>query len=173
MVTIPPCLHCISFRKLGSSFPLLIHPKLSRSFLLASLVNGRYSAWSYCSSPVALPSASENCAGALVEYRTSVIDHIASCFGGDALLAEYVLLAVISRIYGRADSVPVGALGLRICCGGAQTGSQYTEALSRTLSELGLYTQTVQSYLINGVYVVSQPYSWLICHFYFSLVSED
>ncbi|ORX86771.1 hypothetical protein BCR32DRAFT_289834 [Anaeromyces robustus] len=47
--------------------------------------------------------------------RNEIVEYISNRFGGDELIAEYLLYNLVSRIYSRIDSLPVGKFSLNIC----------------------------------------------------------
>eukprot|EP00899_Mesostigma_viride_P012749 jgi/Mesvir1/21475/Mv03928-RA.4 len=61
------------------------------------------------SAPLAIPTAEQ--ASAL---RSQVLAFLTAVCGGDQLAAEYLLLVLVSRVYGRADPIPLGSLPLNL-----------------------------------------------------------
>ncbi|KAL6046790.1 AAA domain-containing protein [Balamuthia mandrillaris] len=57
----------------------------------------------------------ESPASTLVSVRQSLVECIAATLGEDALAAEYVLLGMLSHIYTRYDTLPLGSLCLNLC----------------------------------------------------------
>ncbi|OUM58815.1 hypothetical protein PIROE2DRAFT_15838, partial [Piromyces sp. E2] len=52
---------------------------------------------------------------AIKNMRNEIVEYISNKFGGDNLIAEYLLYNLVSRIYSRVDSLPVGKFSLNIC----------------------------------------------------------
>lgn len=158
--SVAPRLHCVVLRRLGSSFPLLVqvggdaHPLRNcsvcgdalRSLLgpdtaqaLVPAANGRYLALAGRhtseSSCAALDRLSD--AAALSAIRGRVLEALSGALGGDAVAAEYVLLAALSHVYDRRMvdcSVVLGSAPVRLC--GLRADDPRRAALVRTLSSL-------------------------------------
>jgi len=52
---------------------------------------------------------------AIKNIRNEIVEYISNRFSGDELIAEYLLYNLVSRIYSRVDSLPVGKFSLNIC----------------------------------------------------------
>jgi len=52
---------------------------------------------------------------AIKVIRNEIVEYISSIFEGDDLIAEYLLYNLVSRIYSRVDSLPIGKFSLNIC----------------------------------------------------------
>lgn len=52
---------------------------------------------------------------AIKDIRNEIVEYISNIFGGDDLIAEYLLYNLVSRIYSRVDSLPIGKFSLNIC----------------------------------------------------------
>jgi len=113
---LPPCsvaprVHCITFRRLGSSFPLLIEmPKAgeqddSARYIVASKAVGPFT--------IGQPSIDLSIEKINIA-REKVIAIIEKAIGGDRLLATYVMLAILSRVYARPENLVLGSLALNI-----------------------------------------------------------
>lgn len=76
----------------------------------------------------------------LPAVRTAVVGGLTACLGGDALAAEHVLLAILSRVLSRHGDVPIGKLPLYITgCPPPAAGaalSPVAHSLSSALSQL-------------------------------------
>ncbi|ORX48992.1 hypothetical protein BCR36DRAFT_404914 [Piromyces finnis] len=49
------------------------------------------------------------------DTRNEIVEYLSNRFDGDNLIAEYILYNLVSRIYSRVDSLPVGKFSLNIC----------------------------------------------------------
>lgn len=140
LCSIAPRIHCITFRRLGSSFPLL-YPVHNRS---CNVINTNTNA-----NTIAPSSSSSKYSSSLWETRQPphiecaqhittkewVVKRIAQALCGDTLAAEYVVLAVLSRLYSREDgSLLLGSLSLSLC--GCLQGDERVSALKAVLSEI-------------------------------------
>ncbi len=106
-------IHGITYRKLCSSFPLLkpiavtggqspnlfAHIKRDESIFLSN-INSEHTA---------LINSSRS-----MEVRSAIINRLTKALNGDKLMAEYVLLVLISKVYSRSDGVTLGALTLNM-----------------------------------------------------------
>eukprot|EP00900_Chrysochromulina_parva_P017564 jgi/Chrpa1/25809/Chrysochromulina_OHIO_Genome00001623-RA len=73
----------------------------------------------------------------LPSLRQAVLDALGACLGGDALAAEYVLLASLSRIMQRHGEAPIGKLHLNITgCPSAAPAAPRAEARSAVAASL-------------------------------------
>jgi hypothetical protein len=52
---------------------------------------------------------------AIEDTRNKIVEYVSNVFGGDELIAEYLLYNLVSRIYSRIDTLPVGKFSLNIC----------------------------------------------------------
>ena len=135
--SIAPRIHCITFRRLGSSFPLL-YPVHNRG---CNVININSNTPSSSSSSLYSSSLWENRQPLRIECAQDiatkewVVKRIAQALGGDILAAEYVVLAVLSRLYSREDgSLLLGSLSLSLC--GCVQGDARVSALKAVLSEI-------------------------------------
>jgi hypothetical protein len=86
-----PQLHCIRYRKLTSVHPHMASSASSQLISTQEWLNQR-------GGQVALEEA-----------RRAVIDHLSNCLFGDRLAAEYLLLHLLSKVYGRVTELdPLG-----------------------------------------------------------------
>jgi hypothetical protein len=125
---VAPRIHCISFRRLGSSFPLLypVHLKSTSSKIACKKYSN--SLWG---SQVAVRTES---AFDHIASKQRALDHITKALGGDDLAAEYVLLAVLSRLYNREEeSLLLGSLSVNLC--GMARGDDRVAALKRAIAD--------------------------------------
>ena len=66
--------------------------------------------------------------------RQLVLEHITRALGGDDLAGEYVLLAVLSRLYNREEeSLLLGSLSVNLC--GMARGDDRVAALKIAISD--------------------------------------
>ena len=115
--SIAPRLHCITFRRIGSSFPLF-QPLLSdgegssgRTF--GTVVRGAgVFACQEVSSPLSLFSSKS--LDSVRSARAVLLVHLTAALGGDATAAEYLLLALLSRVVSRTETVLLGYFPLVI-----------------------------------------------------------
>jgi len=128
--SVAPRLHCIVFRRLGASFPLLVSVSMpvTMTMTMTASSSSRGSAepllvaaspWAASAvSAAAAATRSEGAAGAgggPAVYGW-VVRRVARALGGDALAAEYVALALLSRIRSREqhESLLLGVLSLSL-----------------------------------------------------------
>jgi Mini-chromosome maintenance replisome factor len=136
-VSMAPRLHCISYRRLGSSYPLL-HPVHVPDYMeskaddnLIESANQSVTLWGDQTATHAAVSSTENKA-----TKEWILNRIAKVLGGDRTAAEYVLLSVLSRTYGRDDTGANLLLGtLSITLNGFTVGDSRIEKLKEALSE--------------------------------------
>eukprot|EP00898_Chlorokybus_atmophyticus_P007912 jgi/Chlat1/8121/Chrsp75S07572 len=60
------------------------------------------------------PPASKELMQRIPELRTRLLVELTKSLGGDSLAAEYLLLHLVSRVYARADPVPLGKFSLNL-----------------------------------------------------------
>lgn len=126
--SVAPRIHCITFRRLGSSFPLLypVHMKKASSKVSCKMYSS--SLWG---SQVA---SRTEAAFDHIASKQLALDHITIALGGDTLAAEYVLLAVLSRLYNREEeSLLLGSLSVNLC--GMARGDERVATLRRAISD--------------------------------------
>lgn len=98
-------MHCISYRRLGSSFPFFhpVHvPDFSDCSTEESIIEGTKQSvalWGDQMVEDTVTDQTENMA-----VREWVLNRIAKALCGDRLAAEYVLLSVLSRTYSRDET---------------------------------------------------------------------
>ena len=123
--SIAPRLHCITFRRIGSSFPLF-QPLLSGgegSGSSSSSSNGKevfgtvvrgagVFACQEVSSPLSMFSSKS--LDSVRSARAVLLSHLAATLSGDATAAEYMLLALLSRVVSRTETVLLGCFPLVI-----------------------------------------------------------
>jgi Mini-chromosome maintenance replisome factor len=125
---VAPRIHCISFRRLGSSFPFLYPVHLKNTSGKVACKKYSNTLWE---SQVAdhTESAFDHIAS-----KQLALDHITKALGGDTLAAEYVLLAVLSRLYNREEeSLLLGSLSVNLC--GMNRGDDRVAALKRAVAD--------------------------------------
>ena len=136
LCSIAPRIHCITFRRLGSSFPLL-YPVHSRGCnVINTNINAPSSSSSLYSSSLweSREPPHIECAQHIAT-KEWVVRRIAQALDGDILAAEYVVLAMLSRLYSREDgSLLLGSLSLCLC--GCVQGDVRVPALKAVLSEI-------------------------------------
>ncbi|CAG8449847.1 8679_t:CDS:10 [Ambispora leptoticha] len=82
--------------------------------------------------------------------RNSLIQYIASAFAGDLLVAEFVLLQLLSRIYNRRDGITLGKFGINITNIPSlqiDEGTSSSETYPLPLSHTNLFTRNVATIL--------------------------
>ena len=127
-----PRVHCLVFRKLGSTFPLLFQPQLRDSDLSYSMVA------SYTTDPAISPAYSrvatemltDTGKRLLLQTREKIVALLTKVCQGDALCANYLLLAILS---GAVSSSTDGYIALRMITGADMTA----EKKSRMVDSLG------------------------------------
>lgn len=136
-VSMAPRLHCISYRRLGSSYPLLhpVHvPEYAESKADDNLIestNQSVNLWADQTVTHTAVSSTENKA-----TKEWILNRIAKVLGGDRTAAEYVLLCVLSRTYGRDYTGANLLLGtLSITLNGFTVSDRRIEKLREVLSE--------------------------------------
>ena len=121
--SVAPRLHCITFRRLGSSFPLLL------PVTAGAVAQTGASAQIQTTSHTSLwhRNSNNNNAGNVVASTAAatstamshawVVRHLTHALAGDALAAEYVALAMLSRLRSREhnESLLLGVLSLNLC----------------------------------------------------------
>ena len=114
--TVGPRVHCITYRKLCSSFPLLKQISATGGMPLQ------------CQYPVANLRRDESVfltnvnsdytslmgSARSIEIRQAILNRLTKALDGDKLSAEYVLLVLLSKVYSRSDGVMLGALTLNL-----------------------------------------------------------
>ena len=130
-----PRIHCITYRRLGSSFPLLYPVHIKACDVTNTISSSAGSGSSYSSSlwetrrPLSIESSHH------IATKEWVVQRIAQALGGDRLAAEYVVLAILSRLYSREDgSLLLGSLSLSLC--GCVQDDACLSALKTALSEI-------------------------------------
>ena len=128
--SVAPRLHCITFRRLGSSFPLLLPVTAMAGTIRLSgetaqiLTTGHHaSLWHRKDSkssihPLnAVVSSTTTTATSAALSHAWVVQHLTHALAGDALAAEYVALAMLSRLRSREhnESLLLGVLSLNLC----------------------------------------------------------
>ena len=132
-----PRLHCISYRRLGSSYPLL-HPVHVPDYMeskaddnLIESTNQSVTLWGHQAATHAAVSSTDNKA-----TKEWILNRITKVLVGDRTAAEYVLLSVLSRTYGRDDTGANLLLGtLSITLNGFTVSDGRIEKLKEVLSE--------------------------------------
>ena len=132
-----PRVHCLSFRKLGSTFPLFLHPQLhpfaSDLFYLMEV--------SFSMDPTNSPSysrvASEMLAdSSKLQTREKIIALLTEVCQGDSLCANSLLLAIMS---GAISSSTDGYIALRIVSAAditAEKNKRMMDSLAYVLSNI-------------------------------------
>eukprot|EP01036_Dinobryon_divergens_P025343 gene25343-33877_t len=127
-----PRIHCLVFRKLGSTFPLLFQPQMHGSDVSYSMVA------SYTTDPAISPTYSgvatemltDTSKRLLLQTREKIITLLTEVCQGDALCANYLLLAILS---GAISSSTDGYIVLRMVTGAEIT----TEKRKKMVDSLG------------------------------------
>ncbi len=146
--SVAPRLHSVSWRKLGSSFPLLmtVDSVPSKSSLatiaLQTVLNKsapRVDTNSYhilSESYFGLLDSVEAdvmlSRDRLIEVRSSVLALLTDALWGDSLAAEYVLLGVLSQVYSRHEESLLGSVTVQLI--GIQAGDERVKSLERGLA---------------------------------------
>lgn len=95
-----PRLHAICLRKLPYHHPMLPYSGMwLTEEKLAHVWQSKFSA-----------------PGAILELRTIVLNGLAMFLGGDVLAAQYVLMLLVSRSFGKHGDTPLGNFSLNIGC---------------------------------------------------------
>ncbi|CAG8535146.1 816_t:CDS:10 [Ambispora gerdemannii] len=83
------------------------------------------------------------------DTRNSLIQYIASAFAGDLLVAEFVLLQLLSRIYNRRDGLTLGKFGINITNipPSSQIDDKSVSSSSLPLSHTNPFTRNVAAIL--------------------------
>eukprot|EP01034_Spumella_vulgaris_P023517 gene23517-29739_t len=136
--SVAPRLHCVAWRRLGSSYPLLRsvsvpdrghHDISSVSSALQAVLRREGPPTHVLCEEALRTSASTSTITewgvvavsmlqelSLREARSAVLAMLTDALRGDALSAEYVLLAVLSRVYARHDETTVlGCIAIELC----------------------------------------------------------
>lgn len=108
-----PRIHGITYRKLCSSFPLL-KPIVVTGGLSQNLFANIKRDESIFLNNANLEHAAITIGSRSREIRRAIINRLTKALHGDKLMAEYVLLVLISKVYSRSDGVMLGALTLNI-----------------------------------------------------------
>jgi Mini-chromosome maintenance replisome factor len=143
---VAPRIHCISFRRLGSSFPLLYPVHLKNASSKVSYKEYSNSLWG--SQPAVRTERTLD----HIASKQLALDHITKALGGDSLAAEYALLAVLSRLYNREEeSLLLGSLSVNLC--GMARGDGRVAALKRAIADFVPLCVQVLNRLRNTVTV--------------------
>ena len=133
-----PRVHCLSFRKLGSTFPLLFHPQLhssdlsypkEASFSVDFTISPPYSR-------VASEMLMDSSKRVLLETREKIIALLTEVCQGDALCGNYLLLAILS---GAISSSSDGYIVLRMVSAAditAERKKRMMDSLAYVLSKI-------------------------------------
>ena len=127
--SIAPRLHCLTFRRIGSSFPLLQEVRAG-GWMCIPLGGGVYAGGG--DGPERGMDLHQLCVlqpAAMQAARAALLQALTRTLLGDAVAAEYVLLALLSRVITRTESVIVGCLPLVLSGFGAAGGSSLVAAL--------------------------------------------
>ena len=151
-IRLVPPLHCITYRKLGSSYPLLhpVHVPDSRATAadenLIESTNQSVTLWGDQTVTHTAVSSTENKA-----TKEWILSRIAKVLEGDRTAAEYVLLSVLSRTYGKDDSGANLLLGtLSVSLNGFTVSDRRIEKLKEVLSEfVPLCVKVIISFFIK------------------------
>lgn len=108
--SVAPRLHCISFRRIGSSFPLLQEIESQKIWGTIPCGRGVYA----CVASSESHSASQMPKDLIQLARLNLLTFLTSLMYGDSVAAEYLLLALLSRVVGRTESVILGCFPLVI-----------------------------------------------------------
>ncbi len=130
--SIAPRLHCLSYRKLGSSFPLLVQvedlcsaptdyssdvmQQLLQDLGMQSPIPVRCSEQTEIAACVRSLQQLRNPA-TVMRLRQLAVELLSEALGGDALAAQYVLLASLSRCVGRhsEEGAVLGMVTVQLC----------------------------------------------------------
>jgi Mini-chromosome maintenance replisome factor len=174
--SVAPRVHCILLRRLGSSFPLIIdlsyltksmdsNDMEASSFELEGAESGQSSTLqlgvlplnaSAFDAPDAIGSAnsliSQFTPALLSGIRCRFIKLIADIFGGDELVAEYLLLATLSHVYIRDEDQSLGHFSINVC--GLSPNDDRVGRLNKLLGDLVPRTSMVRQVLHAHVTIV-------------------
>jgi hypothetical protein len=130
--SIAPRLHSVAWRKLGSSFPLImtVDSIPCDSGLATNALQTVFKKGAPKTNTNTFYVLAQNCSGLLdsaetasmlsknrlMETRSDVLAMLTEVLLGDSLAAEYVLLGMLSHVYGRHEtSTVLGSVVIRLC----------------------------------------------------------
>eukprot|EP00904_Undaria_pinnatifida_P003399 jgi/Undpi1/1305/HiC_scaffold_11.g04697.m1 len=124
--SLAPRLHCIFNRKLPECCPLAVNPEQPKDALYALQGPLPFSAF-------------------MRDARRQAVAHLAEGLGGDALAAEYVLLALLSRVYVRTESLAPGSLSLNLRGMAAENAPKFCAAVANLMPKCVTVPITTES----------------------------
>lgn len=122
-IRIPACVHCISYRRLGSSYPFFhpVHvPDFCDCSTEESIIESTKQSMALWGDQVVLDTVTDQ--SEIIAVKEWVLNRITKALCGDCLAAEYVLLSMLSRTYSRDEtggnlllgSLPINLNGLAV-----------------------------------------------------------
>ena len=126
-----PRLHCVCFRPVAPGAPVLPCGRFTGTVSAAAAAASTAAAAgaataAAAATPAPFPDSEASAqavtarlaglggGNALAATRAQVVALLASALGGDTLAAEYLLLNLVSRVYARVDSLPLGGVSLAL-----------------------------------------------------------
>jgi len=84
--------------------------------------------------------------GLLAATRQKAVEHLASCFGGDTLAAQYVLMMLVSRSFAKHGDQSLGTWSLNLGCWPQGLGmGKFKEAVAQFVPRVACYEITAQT----------------------------